>query len=193
MSEACHPTKHETSMLYNSKPKKKTEIKKKTPRKRTPSIKSLRDKLDIVFSKYIRLRDSRNFGYFQFVCISCGEKKQYRQMDCGPFQSRRIMSTRWDEENCNGQCRHCNRFEQGNLLGYRDNLINKLGYKEYQRLGLNIADIEKRYYKVRELGNAKVEALGRRANMTKKWSAPELQELIRYYECLVKAFESERF
>lgn len=180
-------------MLYNSKPKKKTEIKKKTPRKHTPSIKTLRDKLDMVFSKYIRLRDSRKFGYFQFVCISCGETKPYSQMDCGHFHSRRNMNTRWDEENCNGQCRHCNRFLNGNLQGYRDNLINKLGYQEYQRLGLNIADIEKRYYKIRELGNAKVEAIGRRANTSKKWSAPELQELIKYYECLVKAFESERF
>ena len=78
-------------------------------------------------------------------------------------------------------------------MNYRDNLINKLGYKEYLARGLNIADVEKRYYKVRELGKDKVEALGRRANMTKKWSAPELQELIKYYECLVKAFESERF
>ena len=68
-------------MLYNSKPKKKTEIQQKKPRKRTPSIKSLRDKLDVVFSKYIRLRDSRNFGYYQFVCISCGETKPYSQMD----------------------------------------------------------------------------------------------------------------
>lgn len=180
-------------MLYNSKPKKKTEIKKKTPRKHTPSIKTLRDKLDIVFSKYIRLRDSRKFGYFQFVCISCGETKPFRLGDAGHFHSRRNMNTRWDEENVHMQCSHCNRFCQGNLLAYRDNLINKLGYQEYQRLGLNIADIEKRYYKVRELGNAKVEALGRRANMAKKWSAPELQELIRYYECLVKAFESEMF
>ncbi len=114
-------------------------------------------------------------------------------MDCGHFHSRRNMNTRWDEENCHGQCRRCNRFEQGNLLDYRDNLINKLGYQEYLARGLDIKDVEKRYYKVRELGNEKVEALGRRANTAKKWSAPELQELIKYYECLVKAFEAERF
>lgn len=37
------------------------------------------------------------------------------------------MATRYDEHNCNAQCRSCNRFDEGNLQGYRRGLIAKIG------------------------------------------------------------------
>lgn len=42
--------------------KKTTDLKKKSP--------NLKNKLDTVFSRFIRLRDARKDGTFQ--CISCG-------------------------------------------------------------------------------------------------------------------------
>ena len=37
------------------------------------------------------------------------------------------MNVRFDEMNCNAQCRHCNRFMEGNIQDYRRRLISKYG------------------------------------------------------------------
>ena len=80
----------------------------------------LRAKLDKVFSEYIRKRDTRN-GVFK--CISCGRILLYEQADCGHYINRKHMATRFDEMNCNAQCRSCNRFDEGNIQGYRRGLV----------------------------------------------------------------------
>lgn len=83
-------------------------------------------KLDVIFSKYIRLRD-RIKGTDTFRCISCGEYKDIGQADCGHYINRQHMITRFSEINCNAQCRKCNRFMEGNNQGYRLGLIDKYG------------------------------------------------------------------
>ena len=88
----------------------------------------LKAKLDKVFSEYIRLRDTAGHtkdGYFR--CISCGQIKPYSQADCGHYIGRQHMATRYNEINCNAQCRACNRFEEGNKAGYRRGLVQKYG------------------------------------------------------------------
>ena len=37
------------------------------------------------------------------------------------------MGTRYSEKNCNAQCRSCNRFDEGNNIGYTRGLIRKYG------------------------------------------------------------------
>ena len=37
------------------------------------------------------------------------------------------MSLRFSEANCHAQCRHCNRFQEGNIQDYRKGLIKKIG------------------------------------------------------------------
>lgn len=82
------------------------------------------EKLDNVFSMFIRLRDSTN-GTFR--CISCGRLLPFEQADCGHYINRKHMSLRFSEKNCNAQCRSCNRFDEGNIQGYRRGLIAKYG------------------------------------------------------------------
>ena len=89
-----------TLTMYYLK-KKKTD----KPKKRQASQATLVKKLDKVFSQYIRLRDAFPNGTFR--CISCGKIKPFDQSDCGHYHSRRHMSTRFDEENCNSECRYC--------------------------------------------------------------------------------------
>jgi hypothetical protein len=81
--------------------------------------------LDKVFSEYIRLRDADENGYCK--CISSGKIDHWKNMDCGHFINRKHMSLRWSEINCNAQCRSDNRFDEGNLEGYRRGLIVKHG------------------------------------------------------------------
>lgn len=91
-------------------------------------------RLDKVFSLYIRLRDSKAFGYKAFKCISCGQIKPFKMADCGHYFSRRHMSTRFDEDNAHSECSFCNRFNSEHLDGYRDNLIKKIGQQRFDLL-----------------------------------------------------------
>lgn len=94
--------------------------------KKRPDLKA---KLDKEFSLFIRLRDCMANGYFK--CISCGQIKPFEQADCGHYFSRTHLSTRFDENNCHAECRHCNRFKADHLEGYRENLIEKIGQQKF--------------------------------------------------------------
>ena len=122
--------------------------------------KSLVKKLDIIFSKYIRLRDSNN-GVFR--CCSCGQIKPYASADAGHFINRRWMATRWREDNVHAQCSACNRFDEGNAVGYTLFMIDKYG-------------------------KAHVEYLQALKNQTMKYSDWELEALIDDYKKKVKDF-----
>ena len=93
-----------------------TEI--KTP-KRKASRSTLMEKADNAFSLFIRTRDSQEHNGLYFKCISCGRTLPIEQADCGHFINRQHMSLRFSELNCNAQCRHCNRFMEGNFSDYR--------------------------------------------------------------------------
>lgn len=84
-----------------------------------------KDKLDRIFSQYIRLRDADINGYIR--CISCGKIVFWKEADNGHFINRKHMSLRFSETNCNAQCRSCNRFDEGNMTGYNLGMIKKYG------------------------------------------------------------------
>ena len=104
------------------KPKKEQEKKKA---KAGLSKRKLRDKLDSVFSKYIRLKFSDARG--NCSCISCGKVFYWKDIQNGHYMSRRYMSTRFSEDNCRPQCISCNIFNQGNIQMYRRALIKQIG------------------------------------------------------------------
>ena len=99
----------------------------KTKTKRPASIKTLKNKLDRAFSEFIRLRDSDKNGYGR--CISCGKIVFWKESDAGHYVNRQHMGTRFSERNVNLQCRSCNRFDEGNNIGYTRGLISKYGMK----------------------------------------------------------------
>jgi hypothetical protein len=72
-------------------------------------------KLDDLFSKYVRLRDSVD-GYCR--CCTCGKTLPIKQMQCGHFMSRRHLATRWEEKNTGVQCVSCNIFNQGRQFAF---------------------------------------------------------------------------
>ena len=154
-------------MYYLKKKKKEKKKEVLLPKERKKSMATLVRKLDEVFSMYIRLRDSKPFGYRAFRCISCGQVKPFDQMDCGHFVGRTHMATRFDEENCSGECRMCNRFSADHMIYYQRNLEAKIGR---DRLDLLLA----------------------RGRGTKKWTAWELEILITHYKEEVKRMEADR-
>ena len=91
--------------------------------------------LDRIFSEFIRRRDADANGYVR--CISCGKIIHWKNSDAGHFYNRSINSLRYDEQNVNAQCRHCNRFLEGNIQGYRKGLIKKYGEQAVELLEIN--------------------------------------------------------
>ena len=99
------------------------------------SISKLKKELDKWFSLYIRLRDATAEGMVQ--CFTCGKVAHYKSggMQCGHFQSRRFMATRYSEDgNCEVQCQKCNIWEQGMQYRFAMNLDAKYGEGTAQEL-----------------------------------------------------------
>lgn len=85
-------------------------------KKKKTSRRELIKQLDIVFSQYIRLRDSNDMGIAK--CITCGKEYHWKDIHAGHFQSRSHMSTRWEEKNVHAQCRVCNILRNGEQYLY---------------------------------------------------------------------------
>lgn len=155
-------------------------------------LKTWIDKLDKVFSMYIRLRDSRPWRFTQFRCISCGDVKPFYMADCGHFVSRNCYALRWNAANAHAECSMCNRFHGDHLLTYRKNLIIKLGREEIQGSPLAMSlDNKKREMLIKKLGEKRVEDLEAHKRDMKKWSVDELKEQYMYYAALVLEFKNE--
>lgn len=72
--------------------------------------------LDIIFSRYIRLKDADLYGNVK--CISCDHFQNWKFLQCGHFISRSHMYTRFSEANCRPQCEVCNCVKDGNLKAF---------------------------------------------------------------------------
>lgn len=123
------PLRRKTPLRAKYPPKEKTifdatEVKTK---KRQPSRKTLMDNADAAFSLFIRTRDSQDYEGRAFKCISCGRVLPIEQADNGHYINRAHLSLRFSELNCNAQCRFDNRFREGEITGYRQGLIRKIG------------------------------------------------------------------
>jgi hypothetical protein len=118
-----HPTK-----VKHSKPKRPKLIKK----------------LDLLLGALIRNRDER------MPCIDlCGRTGKHQ---AGHFRRRKLMATRFDPQNVNGQNEYCNAFDND---GFR-----------------HAKGIDERW----DEGTA--DELDLKSRETKQWTIPELEELI---------------
>lgn len=150
---------------FNRKPKVAQTAEKGVKKTTSKSKPNLVKKLDRLFSLYIRLRDAMPNGYVR--CISCGKIKTFDDVDCGHFYSRTHMSTRFDEDNCNAECKFCNRFSADHLIAYQTNLIRKIGISRFEKLGL-------------------------KAKSTCHWLDSELEDRIKYYSQKVNELSREK-
>lgn len=124
-----------------------------------PTASKLKKKLDTIFSQYIRLREADSNGNIN--CFTCGVNKHYKEMHAGHFQSRRHLSTRWDEINVQNQCPKCNLFSQG----------------EQFKFGLYLDSL---------YGEGTAEHLQIKAQQLNKMTVQDYQDLIDYYGQKVK-------
>jgi len=101
------------------------------------------------FNAFVRKRDE--FDY----CISCGQN--HTDYDAGHYVPQGKSSfLRFHEDNCHKEGKGCNSFDKFHLVGYRKNLIKKIGLE-------------------------KVEWLEENRFTIKRWSKTELIEIINRY------------
>jgi hypothetical protein len=81
-------------------------------------------KADKWFSEWIRLRDAGPDG--RVKCCTCSHTNHWRYLQCGHFVTRGHQSTRFDEQNCNTQCRGCN-YNGGQHLKHATFIDGKYG------------------------------------------------------------------
>ena len=129
------------------------------------NITKLKKELDKWFSLYIRLREASDLGMCQ--CFTCGKVDHYKKMQCGHFQSRRHLSTRWNEQNCQVQCPACNVFRYG----------------EQWKFGLRLE------YKYGEGTSRELVIL---SQTTVKKTRIEYEEDISYYKAIVQNLKKEK-
>lgn len=89
---------------------------------RKPSVKTLKAKLDKVFSIWVRQRgmtDGNN------VCVSCDKILPWQDLQCGHFYRRQYLGTRWDPRNCWPQCFACNVWRRGNYANFSRFMYDK--------------------------------------------------------------------
>jgi hypothetical protein len=126
----------------------------KKPSAKKPSRSKIVQKLDTVFSLYVRTKHSKN-GVC--TCCTCGRKFEIKKIQAGHFQSRKHYSTRWDELNVHPQCPKCNVFSQGEQYEYAKFLD-------------------------RTYGDGTAESLVEKARDLVKFSQYELEEMIEHYQ-----------
>lgn len=117
-------------------------------KKRQPSLNTLRDKLDSLVSRYVRLSAADHRGIAH--CVSCGKADHWQNMDAGHFVSRKHLAVRFDERNLHPECKACNRFSPDHLIGYTiwmqenygDMVIAELWAKKHQLVKYTRGDYE---------------------------------------------------
>jgi len=132
---------------------------KKEKEKKKTELMTVQDYIKIaqqVVNKYIRLRDKGQ------LCISC-QKKPLKENAGHFFNANNHWSVRFDERNIHLQCEHCNTYLSGNLIEYREHLINKIGITDF-------------------------EDLSKTAKQTRKYTKEELKEIIEIYRNKIKLF-----
>ena len=85
-------------------------------------------RIDLVFQKWVRLRDTNSEGYGE--CCSCGKVVHSKEANSGHFMPRQYKNTRWNEDNVKLQCIKCNNWEGGAQYAF----AKFLGFEEADRL-----------------------------------------------------------
>jgi hypothetical protein len=88
-------------------------------------------KAQAAFNTFIRARDAGK------PCISCGRplSNEPNTYDAGHYRSvGSAPHMRFVEDNCFGQCKHCNQYLSGNHVEYRKGLIARIGLEAVEAI-----------------------------------------------------------
>jgi hypothetical protein len=92
---------------------------------RRPGVKTLKRKLDDIYSKFIRLKNADSDGIVR--CYTCDARTHWTNITNGHFIKRQFTRLRFDDKNCHPQCVNCNKNLQGNDAEYERRLTAEYG------------------------------------------------------------------
>lgn len=126
--------------------KRKKPISKKAKKRgvKSKSVASLKKKLWIIFSKYVRLRDSDIDGYTK--CITCDKVLFWKELQGGHFIVQHGNPNTWiNEKNVHAQCGQCNVYKHGEQYIYGKAVDNLYGEGTAEEL-LRLSKIYKEFH-----------------------------------------------
>lgn len=105
-------------------------------KKKQSTPKSLaRERCDKLFSRIIRLKYSTIInGTVICQCYTCKSIKRLKNIDCGHYHNRGLISVRYDRDNARPQCKKCNRFQSGRHTIFAEYLCKEIGYDRFENL-----------------------------------------------------------
>lgn len=135
--------------------RKEAKAERLSYRQRKEALKTRGDYIketQIVFNAFIRERDKDQ------LCICCDKPLGFGDVggrfDAGHYRSvGSAPHLRFDERNCHGQRKVCNRYGSGRAVDYRLGLIRRIGSEEVESLE---ADSKPRHYSIEDLKGIKV-------------------------------------
>lgn len=111
------------------------------------------NKIDKVFHRYIRLRDTDEDGWGE--CITCNKRLHFSEGQAGHFIGRQHKATRWDVRNVRLQCPKCNCWGHGEQFLYSkaigQDLADELLQLSRQITKFSEAEYEAIYLKFKQL------------------------------------------
>lgn len=123
----------------------------------------LQERLDRVFSKYIRMRDADQWGNVK--CPICKFiDYPWQQMECAHFIKRSHFKTRWDEKNAIATCQACNQQSEHN-----------------EQIQAKFTEVMRERFE-----SLNLTSLYAAARQEAKFTRSELLELIKYYQLKIK-------
>ena len=87
------------------------------------------DKLDVLFSRLVRLRAGGK-------CEYCGKLKLLPHLQCSHFHGRRKRSTRYDPDNAVGVCFSCHQYLGSNPYQHTEFFKKHLGSEKFDALNI---------------------------------------------------------
>ena len=119
------------------------------------------------FSLVVRMEEALQFsGSGVGQCCTCGDWRHYKSADAGHFIPGRGDAILFERTNVHFQCPKCNRFEQGKWVEYEEFMLKKYGREEVDRLKALKKSI-------------------------RKYSEPELSDMVKQFRKMRKIYEKE--
>lgn len=134
--------------------------------KKSKTVSQLKKELDKIFSQYVRIKGADRNTQIG-VCVTCGVKKPWKELQAGHYEKRGKNQLRYDETNVHPQCVGCNVFQKGNYTRYARYMIDMYG-----------ADYLKE--------------LEEEAKKIKQWKVYELEDLLTEYKAKLKALDTDK-
>lgn len=101
-------------------------------KKKAPTLSALENKLDQLFSRYIRLSSADAGGTVS--CVTCRKLMHWKESQCGHWVKRQHRAVRWDERNVGVQCPRCNHFMGGAQDEFSRHIITRHGLEAHDEL-----------------------------------------------------------